>query len=110
MHLVLSFCLYVAAHRACAYLSPMPRHHLPALAAKAAAASAALRSARARQRASELAPVIASLRASGATSLRTLAAGLNRAGIAAPRASSWSHMTVKRALEQINNLERLSAY
>ena len=47
-----------------------------------ARASAETRSARARQRAADLAPLLTELRASGATSLRTLAARLTEAGIA----------------------------
>ena len=79
-------------------------HHLPALAARAAQASATVRSLRARQRGTELAPVIAAMRAAGATSLRTLAAELNRAGIAAPRATRWSPMAVSRTLARIETV------
>lgn len=78
-------------------------HHLPALAHHAAQASAAIRSSRAQQRAADLAPVIAELRAAGATSLRTLAAGLNRAGIAPPRGTAWTASAVKRDLGRLQD-------
>lgn len=82
--------------RADAHLTDMAsnHHHM-------ARASAKTRSARAAQRAADLAPTITGLRASGATSLRALAAGLNRAGIAAPRAPAWTPMAVKRELARI---------
>ena len=46
-------------------------------------------------RAADLAPVIAELQASGATSLRAIAAGLNAKGIATPR------VEVRRVLERL---------
>ena len=58
--------------------------------------------ARAEGRASDLAPIISDLRASGATSLRSLAAGLNEAGIAPPRGTTWSPMAVSRTLARID--------
>ncbi|GJD32829.1 hypothetical protein PMNALOAF_4108 [Methylobacterium adhaesivum] len=76
-------------------------HHLIALAPSAGRASARVRSARTVRRAVDLAPVIHELRAAGATSLRTLAARLTEAGIAAPRAAAWSHVAVARVLDQI---------
>jgi hypothetical protein len=75
--------------------------HLPALAGKAATASAVVRSRRARQRAADLAPILATLRSEGAVSLRALAARLTETGIAAPRAAAWSHVAVKRTLDRI---------
>ena len=52
---------------------------------------------RAASRAADLAPVIAELQTSGATSLRAIAAGLNAKGIATPRGSGeWSATQVKR--------------
>lgn len=79
-------------------------HHLSALARQAAQASAAIRSGRAQRRAADLAPVITELRTGGATSLRALAAGLNRAGIAPPQAALWSPVAVKRVLDRIEEL------
>lgn len=58
--------------------------------------------ARADARATDLAPIISDLRAAGATSLRSLAAGLNQAGIAPPRGATWSPMAVSRTLARIN--------
>lgn len=78
-----------------------PTHHLPAQAGRAAAASALVRSAGAQHRAETLARDIAELRAEGATSLRDLAAGLDRRGITTPRGSPWTAMAVRRVLERI---------
>lgn len=52
------------------------------------AKAATVLKARAEARAADLAPIIADLRASGATSLRSLAAGLTQAGIAPPRGTA----------------------
>lgn len=45
-------------------------------------------------------PVIRELQASGATSLRAIAAGLNTRGIDAPRRGEWSAIQVKRVLDK----------
>ena len=58
--------------------------------------------ARAGSRGADLAPVIAELRASGAPSLRALAAGLDRLGIATSRGASWSPMAVSRTLDRLH--------
>jgi len=55
---------------------------------------------RARARAVDLKPILADLRASGAASLRAMAAGLNARGIPAARGGTWSAVQVKRALER----------
>jgi DNA invertase Pin-like site-specific DNA recombinase len=53
-------------------------------------------------RAADLAPTIKNLQASGAESLRAIAAGLNAAGIPTPRGQGqWSAVQVKRTLERI---------
>jgi DNA invertase Pin-like site-specific DNA recombinase len=57
----------------------------------------AVRTSRAIQRAIDLAPTIQSLRSNGAGSLRAIAAGLNAAGIAAPRGGEWSAAQVRKA-------------
>jgi hypothetical protein len=55
-----------------------------------------------RERAVDLAPVIAELQASGATSLRAIAACLNAKSIATPRGSGeWSATQVRRVLERL---------
>jgi DNA invertase Pin-like site-specific DNA recombinase len=60
----------------------------------------AARTRSAKSRASDLAPIVAELQASGATSLRQIAAGLNDRGIRTARGSEWSATQVKRVLEQ----------
>jgi hypothetical protein len=55
----------------------------------------------ARSRAADLAPILADVRISGASSLREIAAGLNDRGIPTARGGEWSAMQVKRLLEQI---------
>src|SRR4051794_28698389 len=67
-------------------------------AAQANAASAALRAAKARARAEDLAHVIEELRATGAVSLRELADGLNARGIPAARGGKWSAAQVARVV------------
>jgi DNA invertase Pin-like site-specific DNA recombinase len=54
----------------------------------------------ARERAADLRPIIAELRANGAASLRQIAAGLNRRGIPTARGRSWSAVQVRRVLER----------
>ena len=57
-----------------------------------------MRRAKAKGRAVDLAPTIADLRASGATSLREIAAGLNERGIPTARGGEWSAVQVQRVL------------
>jgi DNA invertase Pin-like site-specific DNA recombinase len=59
--------------------------------------------AEAMERAKALAPVIAEIRASGASSLRGIAAGLNTRGIRTVRGSEWSAVQVQRLLERLTN-------
>jgi DNA invertase Pin-like site-specific DNA recombinase len=54
----------------------------------------------AEERARELAPVMAEIRASGASSLREIAAELNARGIPTAQGKAWSAMQVKRVLER----------
>lgn len=61
-------------------------------------ASAQIRSEAARQRARDLAPVLAELRESGAVSLAQLAEGLNQRGIPTARGGEWSPAQVYRVL------------
>ena len=60
----------------------------------------ARRSAVAAARAADLRPIITDVRASGASSLREIAAGLNQRGIPAARGGAWSAVQVKRVLER----------
>ena len=61
----------------------------------------ARRSAMAAARATDLQPIITDVRASGASSLREIAAGLNQRGIPAARGGTWSAVQVKRSLERV---------
>jgi Recombinase len=56
------------------------------------------RTADAEKRAADLLPVIESIKAEGATSLRQIAARLNERNIPAPRGGEWSAVQVRRAL------------
>jgi hypothetical protein len=75
------------------------RGHLDTLAVQGAAASAAVRSAKRQARAVDLAPVIAEVRAAGASSLREIAAALDARNIPAARGGRWNAGQVKRVLE-----------
>lgn len=66
------------------------------IARKGNRASALARSEAAAQRARDLQPIIAELRASGATSLAQIANGLNQRGISTPRGCQWSAAQVYR--------------
>lgn len=72
----------------------------PRVSGEGRAVSAAVRAAKARQRASDLSGIIADLRTAGATSLRDLAAGLNTQSIPTPRGGTWSAVQVARVLAQ----------
>ena len=52
-------------------------------------------------RAADLAPIIADVKASGATSLREIAAALNSRGIPTVRGGPWSAVQVQRALTRL---------
>lgn len=52
------------------------------------------------ERAADLRPIIADVQASGAASLRAIAAGLNQRGIPTARGGSWSAVQVKRVMER----------
>ena len=58
----------------------------------------AVRVAKAKARASQVAPVIEELRTSGARTLRELASGLNERGILAPRGGLWAAAQVRATL------------
>lgn len=64
-------------------------------------ASAELRSAKAEQRAQDLAPIIADLQRGGATSLREIARGLNDQGWTTSRGGEWTAAQVQRVLARI---------
>jgi DNA invertase Pin-like site-specific DNA recombinase len=71
----------------------------------ARAASTALRTSKARQRAADLYGIIADLRSSGAESLRDLAVGLNARSIPTPRGGKWSAVQVSRVLARLQAAE-----
>ena len=52
------------------------------------------------ERAQVLAPVMAEIKATGASSLREIAAGLNARGIQTAQGKPWSAMQVKRVMER----------
>jgi DNA invertase Pin-like site-specific DNA recombinase len=60
----------------------------------------AARTKSAKGRAADLAPIIADLQASGATSLRQIAEGLNERGIRTARGGEWSAVQVQRVMER----------
>jgi DNA invertase Pin-like site-specific DNA recombinase len=74
------------------------RGNLPAVSGRARAVSVATRQAEAFRRAGDLVPIIAELRASGAVSLREIAAGLNERGVRTARGGEWSAVQVSRVL------------
>ncbi len=64
-------------------------------------AGRAVRTTQAKGRATDLAPIIADLRAAGATSYGALARGLNERGIPASRGGEWTPMQVSRVLAKL---------
>jgi DNA invertase Pin-like site-specific DNA recombinase len=67
-------------------------------------ASAKVRREKAQKRASDLLPVIQSIRSEGVTSLNQIAHTLNARAIPAPRGGSWSAMQVQRVLKLANDV------
>ncbi|UVF22885.1 recombinase family protein (plasmid) [Microvirga terrae] len=74
------------------------RIHL--VAKKGAEASALVRSTKARSRAADIRPIVADIQASGATSLRQIAAALNERHIRTSRGKNWTATQVMRVLGQ----------
>jgi DNA invertase Pin-like site-specific DNA recombinase len=68
-------------------------------------AGTATRSAAAKARAGDLAPVIADLQANGAVSLGALARGLNERGIPTSRGGAWTSMQLSRVLAKLTTRE-----
>ena len=77
------------------------RGNLAEVGAAGRAKGVRVRQEKATSRAADLAPIVANLRANGATSLRDLAAGLNARGITTARGGEWSAVQVQRVLERI---------
>jgi DNA invertase Pin-like site-specific DNA recombinase len=65
---------------------------------KGVAASAVVRSTKARKHAADILPILEAARSAGATSLRQMADYLNRCGETAPRGGGWSPVQVARLL------------
>ena len=65
---------------------------------KGAAASRAVRMARARKRQTDILPVIEAIKAAGITTLKDIATELNTRSIPAPRGGSWSAVQVSRVM------------
>lgn len=63
----------------------------------------AVRAAEAVARASDLSPILADIRGSGATSLRQIAAALNGRGITTPKGGAWSAVQVSRMIERVES-------
>lgn len=76
------------------------RGNFSAVKARGPAVSAAVRSAKATEKASLVAPIARELQADGA-SLRSIASELTSRGIPAPRGGDWSAVQVKRVLERV---------
>ena len=74
------------------------RGNLPAVAARGSQASIVARKRLVAKRASDLAPVLAELQASGVVTLHALASALNDRRIPAARGGAWSAVQVKRVL------------
>lgn len=68
---------------------------------KGTEASAQVRKSRSVQRAADVMEIIKDLKASGATSLRSIAKGLNERGIKTPRGSEWQANSVKRVIDLV---------
>jgi DNA invertase Pin-like site-specific DNA recombinase len=67
---------------------------------KGALASAVVRSTKAKRRAADIGPIVADIQASGATSLRQIAAALNERHIRTARGREWTATQVIRVLGQ----------
>ena len=74
------------------------RGHIGSVSALGAAKSVAVRQKKAGERARDLGPIIAAIRAEGAVSLRDIATGLNGRGITTARGAAWTAMAVSRVL------------
>ncbi len=77
------------------------RGNLPAVGEKGRAISAGVRREKVKRRAQDLVPILADIRASGATSLRGIAAALNARNIRTARGAQWSSVQVMRVLERV---------
>jgi DNA invertase Pin-like site-specific DNA recombinase len=74
------------------------------VAKKGALASAVVRSIKAKRRAADIGPIVADIQASGATSLRQIAAALNERHIGTARGKEWTATQVMRVRQRANSL------
>jgi hypothetical protein len=77
-----------------------PTSQIGTRAHEGAQASVAVRKAKAAKRSRDLLPIIHEIQASGAESLRQIAAVLNTRGIPAPRGGEWSAVQARRVLAE----------
>lgn len=77
------------------------RGNLTAVAEQGRAISLAVRRSKAKRWAADLAPILAEVRASGASSLREIATVLNARGIPAARGGAWSAVQVERLSKHV---------
>ncbi len=75
------------------------RGNILAIQQQGSRAGNAVRSAKARQRAADLLPVIDEIKGTGLVTLSQIAAGLNQRGIMTARGGSWSAIQVSRIME-----------
>jgi hypothetical protein len=75
----------------------------PKAAARGTAIATAVRQEKATRWAADLAPILAEIRASGATSLGQIAGALNARGIPAAKGGSWSKTQVMRVLGRLGS-------
>jgi DNA invertase Pin-like site-specific DNA recombinase len=75
------------------------RWDIQTIASKGNLESIKVRAAKASKRAADLLPMIADIKAKGATSLHQIAAGLNERGIKTARGGKWSAVQVQRILK-----------
>lgn len=76
------------------------RGNLPAVAAQGRAVSLRARQEKANSRVADLSPIVAEIKAGGASSLREIARALNERSIPTTRGGSWSAVQVSRLLEK----------
>ena len=77
------------------------RVNLPAVGDRGREISRKVRIKKATDHVADLSPIIAEIRASGATSLGRIAKALNERGIRTPRGAAWQAVQVQRVLERM---------
>jgi predicted nucleotidyltransferase len=89
-----------------------PKNHMPKFSGypspTATRRAAEARTARANERAAELAPIVKDIQAAGVMSLRGIARALNERGISPPRGHGWRATQVRRLLARLPELSGTS--